>query len=309
MGSIHRLIETHGRDGALALVSDEERPLIDIAAAVQAAENGKLGITYAGFCQTALPHRQLPDDQHWERPGHKVKLVIQPGVIEDRNGVTRRIGVPYGSRARMILLYLQTRAIQTGNPEVELGGSMHDWLKRMDIPICGKAYRDVEDQAARLSACHLTFFTDADGGRRQSKESIVADAIQLRRPDDRQGTLFTETVRLSDSFFKALREHPVPVAEEALKAISGKSMALDVYIWLAYRLHSLDKPTPITWAALHGQFGAGYALVRQFKTKFIPNLKYAMAAYPDARVEESGEGLILHPSRPPINERVVARIA
>ena len=33
MGSIHRLIETHGRDGALALVSDEERPLIDIAAA------------------------------------------------------------------------------------------------------------------------------------------------------------------------------------------------------------------------------------------------------------------------------------
>jgi hypothetical protein len=86
-------------------------------------------------------------------------------------------------------------------------------------------------------------------------------------------------------------------------------MALDVYIWLAYRLHSLDKPTPITWAALHGQFGAGYALVRQFKTKFIPNLKYAMAAYPDARVEEAPEGLILYPSRPPINERVMARIA
>jgi hypothetical protein len=42
------------------------------------------------------------------------------------------------------------------------------------------------------------------------------------------------------------------------RAIGTRSLALDVYVWLAYRLHSLTRPTPVTWAALHGQFGAGF---------------------------------------------------
>ena len=37
-------------------------------------------------------------------------------------------GVPYGARARMILLYLQTQAVRTGSREVALGRSMRDWM-------------------------------------------------------------------------------------------------------------------------------------------------------------------------------------
>jgi hypothetical protein len=35
-------------------------------------------------------------------------------------------------------------------------------------------------------------------------------------------------------------------------------MAIDVYIWLAYRLHALNGPIPVTWQAVFGQFGAGW---------------------------------------------------
>jgi hypothetical protein len=59
----------------------------------------------------------------------------------------------------------------------------------------------------------------------------------------------------------------------------------------------------MSWKALHGQFGAGYKHVFQFKPRFIDALKRATAAYPEARVEVSQDGLILHPSRPPIDER------
>jgi hypothetical protein len=33
---------------------------------------------------------------------------------------------------------------------------------------------------------------------------------------------------------KSLREHPVLVREEAVRAIGTRSLALDVHIWLAY---------------------------------------------------------------------------
>ena len=76
-------------------------------------------------------------------------------------------------------------------------------------------------------------------------------------------------------------------------------MAIDIYVWLAYRLHSLSKPTPLSWRALKTQFGAGFAAMNNFKTKFVPNLKLAMAVYPEARVDEDseGRGLVLYPSR------------
>nr|WP_246338195.1 replication protein RepA [Azospirillum oleiclasticum] len=124
-----------------------------------------------------------------------------------------------------------------------------------------------------------------------------------------QPRLWVDTVRLSDAFFQALREHPVPVNEAALMQIANDSPALDVYIWLAYRLRSLTGPAPVSWAALHQQFGAGYKLLRQFRPKFTATLKEALAVYPEAKVTVDETGIVLHPSRPPIPERELTRIA
>jgi hypothetical protein len=122
-----------------------------------------------------------------------------------------------------------------------------------------------------------------------------------------QGSLFTETARLSEGFYDQLRRHPVPLQDAAIRAIANNSMALDVYAWLAYRLHSLDKSRPISWKAVKAQFGAGYARMDHFKNNFRPILALALAVYPDARVDEDdrGAGLILHPSKPPVPSRSV----
>ena len=57
--------------------------------------------------------------------------------------------MPYGSRARLIILYLQSEALKTNSREVELGKTLHAWLKRLDIPIGGKSMAAVRDQAER----------------------------------------------------------------------------------------------------------------------------------------------------------------
>ena len=77
-------------------------------------------------------------------------------------------------------------------------------------------------------------------------------------------------------------------------------MVIDVYVWLAYRLHALKKDVEVSWPALHGQFGAGFQLPRKFRSHFIECLELALAAYPDARVSVEDKGITLRPSRPAI---------
>jgi hypothetical protein len=100
-----------------------------------------------------------------------------------------------------------------------------------------------------------------------------------------------------------VQRHPVPLSEEAIRALSNTCMPLDLYLWLAYRLHSLSRPKLITWLALHAQFGAATRELFHFKPRFVRDLQLATAIYPEARVELVAEGLRLLPSPAPLSAR------
>jgi hypothetical protein len=213
------------------------------------------------------------------------------------------VGIPFGSIARMILLYLQSEAVKTRSRDIELGRSMNHWLKTMGIDNGGKTYKLVREQSKRLSLCRLTFYRMMNAATQVTNGSFVRDAILPSGEGSDQLSLWREMVRLDEGFYQSLVEHPMPVQEAAIRQIGSRSMAIDVYIWLAYRLHRLEKPTPITWAALYQQFGAGFTLIRQFRARFRETLALALAAYPDAHVSEEEGGLLLYPSPPPVGER------
>ena len=305
MGTLHQLVLDVGKEEALRRVNVGERHLVRVAADVLTDEADGIGVMYSGFCQAALPHKRLPTDEPWVRRTDQITLMVEPGrLLRPGDAGPEMVGVPYGSRARLILLYLQTRALRSGSREIELGRSMREWLQRMGIPHGGKSYAEVRDQAARLSTCKLTFYYAAAKGRTGfSNERIVDDGMMMLDDDTgdrRPGAFFIERIQLSESFYAALRRHPVPIWEPALRHIQNNSMALDLYVWLAYRLHVLQLPTPVRWMALHGQFGGGFKALRHFRPTFLANLRLALATYPEARVDENEQGVILHPSRPPV---------
>jgi Plasmid encoded RepA protein len=306
MGEVHRLIQLHGIEGARAMAASKaERHAIDAAMAVLSDEENRLGITHAGFAMTSLPHKRI-EDGYWRREGHRTTLLVESG----RNRHGDLVGVPYGSIARLILLYLQTEAIRTNCPEVELGRSMNSWMGRMSLSTGGRTYQLVTEQARRISACRLTFFTDRDNGAEaRHNGAFVQDAISLAGvSDENQPLLWQDRVRLDEGFWRSLRDHPVPVREEAIKAIGTRSLAIDVYIWLAYRLHALTNPAPVSWTAVHGQFGAGFQRVRQIKPTFLEALNLALAVYPEARVDADKDGLLLHPSPPTVPKNEARRL-
>lgn len=302
MGELHDLIIASGREAAL---SGADANLVEIAAGVLGDERGNHGYTYSGLCLTALPHRRIPDDQAWERVGHRMRLVLEPGRLQIGDHL-RLFGVPYGARARMILIYLITQAVRTNSREIALGRSMRAWLEAMGVSVGGETAKAFREQAMRIAACSMKFFWEAEGGASGfDKGGVVRRGLIFDGSDDRPlPRLFDEAVILDEVFYHTARQHPVPLLEAAVRHLRDRSMSLDIYVWLAYRLHALAKPVPVSWSALHAQFGGGFKEPRFFRRPFIEALTVALAAYPDARVEiaDSGAGVILHPSRPPIGK-------
>jgi hypothetical protein len=156
MGDIHALIEQHGRHEAIQLEIFDRQEL-DAAIAYMADEENGLGYLYSGWCQAALPHKRLRDEERWMLKNGNTTLIVSPGVQVGKSGDAETVGVPYGSRARLILIYLQSEAIRTQSRDIQLGASLRQWMVRLGITWGGASANAVRDQANRISRCRMTF--------------------------------------------------------------------------------------------------------------------------------------------------------
>jgi hypothetical protein len=153
MAEVHQLIIKHGIEEARRYAATKhERMVIEAAYQVLSDDAEKMGFTYSGFALTSLPHKPQ-SELVWKRDGHNLTMLVESG--RDRTG--KPLGLPYGSYARFILLFLQSEAIRTGSRDIELGRSMRVWLGSMGLSIGGTTYKLVNEQARRISGCSLTF--------------------------------------------------------------------------------------------------------------------------------------------------------
>lgn len=296
MARIHQLIVQQGVEEARRqAVTKHERMVVEAAYQVLSEEAEKLSFAYSGFALTCLPHKPQKETV-WRREGHNLTMLMQSGV--DRTGDA--MGVPYGSYARFILLFLQSQAIKTSSREIELGRSMRVWLSNMGLSIGGTTYRMVNEQARRISGCTLTFYTDRGDKEVMRRGGFVDGSITMAEVASDQPSLWQEQVLLNEEFFRALRDHPVPLSEAALRAIGPRSLVIDIYIWLAYRLHALKRDTSVSWPLLYAQFGTGYGRVRDFRAGFLAGLELACAVYPEARVTVEDTSITIRPSKPAV---------
>jgi hypothetical protein len=308
---VRQLVLNHGRIAAREMIVPPEDSLIRIASEVLGDERGQTGYSYSGLCLTSLPHRKLANELAWERTVGPLTLIIEPGRIKFGDGPSRFMGVPHGARARLILIYLQTQAVKTNSREISLGRSMREWMGRMGLSIGGETAAALREQARRIATCSMRFSWNTSknepAATMMSNERIIKSGLFFHdgtRSDSRQDSLFEDRVLLDSDFFDQLRRHPVPLRETAIQQLKDSSTAIDIYVWLAYRLHHLDRRTPISWRDLHQQFGSGYRHIWQWKPKFVQSLAEAVAAYPEAEVDIEESHVMLHPSPPPVRKLI-----
>jgi hypothetical protein len=111
MAEVHQLIIQNGIEEARRhAATKHERNMVEAAYRVLSEDAEKLGFTYSGFALTSLPHKPH-SEPFWRREGHNLTLLLESG--RDRAG--KPVGLPYGSYARFILLFLQSEAVKTGS--------------------------------------------------------------------------------------------------------------------------------------------------------------------------------------------------
>jgi hypothetical protein len=286
-----------------------QQRLIRSAVEIKADDPDAILFQHTVFCQTGLPYRDPGlTATTWDRKQGSVSLRIRSGEVDDEHtGSWRSVGLPFGPKPRLILAYLNAEALRTGSPEIEVEDSLTAFVRRIGLPSKGKNMRIIKDQLARLSAAEIRLSIRYELERRRLVQAHIVSGFDLWFPkDERQRVLWPSSVRLSLDYFESLQRHAVPLDERAVAALAHSAMALDIYAWLAQRLHrvQLGKPAFIPWRALKEQFGWHYSRIRKFREVFRLTLNMVLSQYQAARLELDDRGMTLRNSPPPVKGRV-----
>jgi len=262
------------------------------------------------FCQTVLPYRDPgPNVRKWEREQGQISLRLEAGYIKSLTGTGYvPIGLPFGPAARLILCHLNTEALRRGSHSIEVEGSMTAFVHRLQgRHPTGPEIRRFKDQVSRLSVALIRMALVREERALQVDTKIISSfELWKDKSEEGQGT-FPSVIYLSPQYFESLQNHAVPLDERAVAAIAHNAMALDVYCWLAQRLHRVDPKRGqfLAWANLHEQFGQGYERIRKFREVFLGVLKLVKAQYPAAKFGTDTGGMMLFNSPPPVQRRAV----
>jgi len=90
----------------------------------------------------------------------------------------------------------------------------------------------------------------------------------------------------------------VPVDLRAIRQLQRSPLAIDLYVWLTYRMSYLKKPARVPWEGLQAQFGPDNARPWDFRRKALGPLNAVLQVYPTVRVDQDNSGLRLYPSPP-----------
>lgn len=260
--------------------------------AEEARSAGTIGYFARMLVQVTMPHSKQDSNEFTRRNGPLVLRMMAPTDV----------GLPYGTYPRLLMAWITTEAVKTKSRELELGRSLSEFMRRLDLGIHGGAHGTITTmrrQMRRLFSSTVSWSYEA--GKNISLGGInPVEAADLwwdvKNPD--QVAMWTSTISLNERFYREVVERPVPVNMTALKMLARERspMALDIYNWLTYRMSYVRKDQLVPWDLLQLQFGGDYKHTRQFKAKFLQRLKLVKTVYPKAKVASGDEGLILSPS-------------
>lgn len=266
--------------------------------AESARDAGALGFMARLLVQITLPHRSVPGNEFVRTNGNLTVTMLAPSST----------GLPFGRLPRLLLAWITTEAVRTNTPELVLGNSLSEFMRKLGLTATGGRWGSItrlNDQTNRLIRTHITCDDNSNvlnlrvAERAKSSDQPLMPTAWWKPTNAKQGSLWNSTLLLDQTFYSEIVSNPIPLDLRVLKALKAP-MALDQYAWLTYRMSYLKRPTPIRWELLQRQFGANYPKTPRgkadFKRNFIKNLKYVQLYYPNLNLDIDQDHLILHPS-------------
>ena len=241
--------------------------------------------------QCTLPHRDPGSVTSWVRKNGNFALVLQAGFDSATN---KSIGLPYGPLPRLLLLWIVTEAIRTKSRNIKLKDTLNDFLREIGLdPETGRGPRGdatrLKEQMKRLFNCRISFQYNEGNSQKGRSAFLNMEVTRESRfwwdfKNPEQGALFESEIILGEVFFEAITAAPVPVDMRALLPLKKSPLAIDLYTWSTYRLHTMQRAgsqqIKIPLSELRHQFGSEYNRLDNFKTAFSEALERVKEVFP-----------------------------
>lgn len=266
----------------------------------------EVGFMHSILCQTSLPYRDPKGLSVWEKKQGNACLSIQTMKVKNpTSGEYQEVGLPYGTRARLILSHINTEAVINQSQRIYVQESMTRFIKTLGLSTDGRSIKSTKEQLKRLAASNISLSYSKDNLVVQDKTNIIKRLNIWFPKNENQKILWESYIDLSTDYFESLMEHAIPLDMRALSALSNNSMCLDIYCWLAQRLHRVSNKNGdfVPWVSLKEQFGFNYQNMYKFKQVFRENLIRVFQVYKESKkgvIPIGDKGFALYNSKPPI---------
>ncbi len=250
------------------------------------------------FVATTLPHKR-PASSQFTRECYFYTLSLT---------APEEVGLPYGRLPRLALSALTTAAIRAKSPSITLGRSLPSWAGSLGlVPSYGPrgTIPALRSQLHQLLSTTVSITWDTSRRSPGTPERIGSAGFRIGYEHNLDAAADSLHVRLSTDFYEQLRDRPVPLDMNVLKALRSP-FQMDIYAWLSLRslrTLRLKRPEPVPWEVLREMFGSDYAEIRQFRFAFLQALQRVAKVYPSLRVESHDNALFLLPYPPSVRPR------
>src|SRR3954452_19261851 len=110
-----------------------QQRLLDLGCEIATAPADDLGFIHSIMAQCALPTARPPEGVLvWERQQGRARLLLEAGkVLDPQTGSYRQLGLPYGPKARLLLLHLNSEAVRRRSPVIPVEDTMTAFFRRL----------------------------------------------------------------------------------------------------------------------------------------------------------------------------------
>jgi len=265
-----------------------------------------IGFNSRPFVLCGMPYRSQ-DDLIWKRRNGDVYLKIE-GSPEH--------GLPYG-QDRIVPIFLATQAIQQDSRKIKWD-TAGEVLDLFDLSRAGSNYQRLIERFKRIFTSTVYF-----GNENEDEELIWSRfhfmdhmhlwfdwkdmetrTLPMKRENEERKMVDARTrVILSEPFWNELKEHPIPIDLDAVRALTDSPGCLDFYCWLAWRSWTTRSTVRIpleSESGLFAQFGMSQKQPDRKKRQTLKDwLKRVNMAWKDcpAHLSEDGKVLVVPPGQ------------
>src|SRR3954468_19522208 len=184
-----------------------QQRLLNLATDIANSPPDDLAFQHSVLTQTSLPTSKPPEGVLvWERQQGRARLRVEAGsVLDPRTGEYVQPGLPYGPKARLLLMHLNSEAVRRQSPVIPVEDSMTAFFRRlMGKTMDGRQVRMLKSQLSALAAATFRMGV-ADGSGAKQLNSTVVGAFDLwSLTEGGHRVLWPTTLKLSHEYFESL---------------------------------------------------------------------------------------------------------